>query len=41
MFELFTVHGKKMETTVGFEPTNQGVAVPRLTTWLRRLIWGE
>ena len=24
-----------MEDTVGFEPTNQGVADPRLTTWLR------
>ena len=24
-----------MEDATGFEPANQGVAVPRLTTWLR------
>ena len=27
-----------LEATIGFEPMNQGVADPRLTTWLCRLI---
>ena len=28
-----------LEAQTGFEPVNQGVADPRLTTWLLRLIW--
>ena len=27
-----------LEAQTGFEPVNQGVADPRLTTWLLRLI---
>ena len=29
-----------LEATIGFEPMNQGVADPRLTTWLCRHIIG-
>ena len=29
---------ESLEATIGFEPMNQGVADPRLTTWLCRLI---
>lgn len=31
-------HPLFLEAQTGFEPVNQGVADPRLTTWLLRLI---